>query len=207
MSWRRLNNRVHEAVQTDFSDSDSNPTMEEDANQNLDANGDDPNAFLDAADAADQGVVAEQDPALEAAQAAVDAANNVLAALPPAPQVQQGADPTAVMLANMMHAMQMQNAQTQVHLAQARLDSERQRREDQRCFQIQLEELRRDKGSSNARVRPPQFDLDKDKASFLIWKSRWEFHVKDLDNIRDRVVRREKKRAMLQQALSDFTLK
>ncbi len=154
-----------------------------------------------------EGVVAEQDPALEAAQAAVDAANNVLAALPPAPQVQQGADPTAVMLANMMHAMQMQNAQTQVHLAQARLDSERQRREDQRRFQIQLEELRRDKGSSNARVRPPQFDLDKDKASFLIWKSRWEFHVKDLDNIRDRVVRREKKRAMLQQALSDFTLK
>jgi hypothetical protein len=111
------------------------------------------------------------------------------------------------MLANMMHAMQMQNAQTQVHLAQARLDSERQRREDQRRFQIQLEELRRDKGSSNARVRPPQFDLDKDKASFLIWKSRWEFHVKDLDNIRDRVARREKKRAMLQQALSDFTLK
>jgi len=208
MSWRRLNNRVHEAVQTDFSDSDSDPTMEgEDANQNVDANGDDPNAFLDDADAADQGVVAEQDPALEAAQAAVDAANNVLAALPPAPQVQQGADPTAVMLANMMHAMQMQNAQTQVHLAQARLDSERQRREDQRRFQIQLEELRRDKGSSNARVRPPQFDLDKDKASFLIWKSRWEFHVKDLDNIRDRVARREKKRAMLQQALSDFTLK
>ena len=186
MSWRRLNNRVHEAVQADFSDSDSNSTMEEDANQNVDANGDDPNAFLDAADAADQGVVAEQDPTLEAAQAAVDAANNVLAALPPAPQVQQGADPTAVMLANMMHAMQMQNAQTQVHLAQARLDSERQRREDQRRFQIQLEELRRDKGSSNARVRPPQFDLDKDKASFLIWKSRWEFHVKDLDNIRDR---------------------
>ena len=112
MSWRRLNNCVHEAVQTNFSDSDSDPTMEgEDANQNVDANGDDPNAFLDDADAADQGVVAEQDPALEAAQAAVDAANNVLAALPPAPQIQQGADPTAVMLANMMHAMQMQNAQ------------------------------------------------------------------------------------------------
>jgi hypothetical protein len=36
MSWRRLNNRVNEAVQTDFSDSDSDPdsTMEEeDANQ------------------------------------------------------------------------------------------------------------------------------------------------------------------------------
>ena len=159
MSWRRLNNRVHEAVQTDFSDSDSDSTMEgEDANQDIDANGDDPNA-------ADHGVVVEPDPALEAAQAAVEAANNALAALPAAPQVQQGADPTVVMLANMMHAMQVQNAQTQVHLAQARVDSERQRIEserqriegerqrceDQRRFQIQLEELRRDKGF----IKPP----------------------------------------------------
>jgi hypothetical protein len=98
MSWRRLNNLVHEAVQTYFSDSDSDPTMEgEDTNQNVDANGDDPNAFLDNADTADQGAVAEQDLTLEAAQAAVDAANNVVAALPPAPQTQQGADPTTVM--------------------------------------------------------------------------------------------------------------
>ncbi len=179
----------------------------EDENQNFDANGDDPVANLEDFEAAGRGEVAELDPALAAARAAVEAANNVLAALPAAPQAQQGADPTAVMLANMMHAMQLQNAQTQVYLAQARFDSERQRREDQRRFQIQLEELRRDKGSSGTRVRPPQFDLEKDKGSFLIWKSRWEFHVKDLDTIRDRAVREEKKRAMLQQALSDFTLK
>ena len=215
MSWRRQNNCINEAVQTDFSDSDSDSTMEgEDENQNFDANGDDPDANLEDVEAADQGEVDEPDPGLAAAQAAVEAANNALAALPAVPQAHQGADPTTVMLANMMHAMQVQNAQTQVYLAQARVDSERQRiesdrqrREDQRRFQIQLEELRRDKGSSGTRVRPPQFDLEKDKGSFLIWKSRWEFHVKDLDTVRDRAVREEKKRAMLQQALSDFTLK
>jgi len=93
-----------------------------------DSNGNDP-------DAADHGVVAKRDPALAATQAAVDTANNVKTGPPPAPQVQEGADPTTAMLANMMHAMQMQNALTQVHLAQARLHSEwheRQCCEDQR---------------------------------------------------------------------------
>jgi len=114
MSWRRQNNCINEAVQTDFSDSDSDSTMEgEEENQNFDANGDDPDANLEDVEAADQGEVDEPDPGLAAAQAAVEAANNALAALPAVPQAHQGADPTTVMLANMMHAMQVQNAQTQ----------------------------------------------------------------------------------------------
>jgi hypothetical protein len=88
MSWRRQNNCVNEAVQTDFSDSDSDSTMEgEDENQNFDANGDDPDANLEDVEAAGQGEVDELDPGLAAAQAAVEAANNVLAALPAAPKL------------------------------------------------------------------------------------------------------------------------
>ena len=147
-----------------------------------------------------------EDGEVTTAREAVDRASAALEAMPANPTVPPGADPTAALMAQMLHTMQMQNAQSQLQYAQARLDDKLQ----QQKFQLQLEELRRQKDApASGRLKPSVFDLEKGKDSFATWRERWRYHVQEsgFDKIRDPKVRAVKMRASLQQALSDFTLK
>ena len=75
-----------------------------------------------------------EDGEVTTAREAVDRASAALEAMPANPTVPPGADPTAALMAQMLHTMQMQNAQSQLQYAQARLDDKLQ----QQKFQLQL---------------------------------------------------------------------
>ena len=143
------------------------------------------------------------------------------------PNIPPNTDALAQLMLMMQHnaaqqeaRFERQFAQTQLTTALAFQNTERQRladlrrarrerREEQERFHEQLRELRRDPvdpSTSTRTIKPPLFDLENGKMSFPTWKSRWEYQIRDFDNIRISAVKAQKKRALLQQALSDFTL-
>jgi len=206
MSKRRLRNSIDEATQTSFSEHEEEKHWTEEL---FDTMSDRDSVHGSAsAEASDEEGNADfhEDGEVATAREAVNRATAALEAMPANPAVPTGADPTAMLMAQMLHTMQLQNAQSQLQYAQARLDDKLQ----QQRFQLQLEELRRQKDAPvSGRLKPSVFDLEKGKDSFATWKERWRYHVQEsgFDKIRDQKVRAVKMRASLQQALSDFTLK
>jgi multidrug efflux pump subunit AcrA (membrane-fusion protein) len=224
MSKRRLRNSIDENTQTSFSTSEESDSGEHWTDKFFDTMSDH-GEDVDAAgnnEVNNDGVpeANQDDEAVETARQAVDRANAVLMAVPAAAVVPDGADPNATLMAQMLHAMQLQNAQSQLQNAQSQLQNAQSQLQyakarlddklQQQKFQLQLEELRRQKDAPiSGRLKPSVFDLEKGKDSFTTWKERWRYHVQEsgCDKIRDPKVRAVKMRASLQQALSDFTVK
>jgi len=122
MSKRRLRNSIDEATQTSFSEHEEETHW---TGEFFEAMSDRDSVHGSAsAEASDEEGNCEfhEDGEVATAREAVNRATATLEAMPANPAVPTGADPTAMLMAQMLHTMQLQNAQSQLHCSMLRQD-------------------------------------------------------------------------------------
>jgi len=121
-----------------------------------------------------------------------------LANMPAIPPVPDGADPTMAMMLQFMQNQQQWMAQMQ-----------QQNQQEIRNLRRDLRPANITGPARNTAAKPPPFDLEKDKAMFATWKSKWTYFQTSsgISSITSSAQKSIQKRAALQLALSDDTIR